>query len=111
MKFVARAADNGRTLTVGRGTELVVILDSTSWTFAAAKPPVAMRTVRLNIRTTGPSRGRSCPPGQGCGTVTGIYRAESSGRAQITAARSSCGEARACLPREATYQLTVVVSG
>lgn len=103
--------DNGRTLTIGRGTELVVILDSTSWTFTAAKPPVALHTDRLNIRTTGPSRGRSCPPGQGCGTVTGIYRAQSPGRAQITASRSSCGEARACLPREATYQLTVVVSG
>jgi hypothetical protein len=47
----------------------------------------------------------------GCGTVTQGFVALSDGSATVRASRTTCGEAMACPPQDATYEVTVRVTG
>ena len=100
-------ADNGRTAAVGRGAEVTVVLHTTYWSLSAL--PSGGAVEGLGSPVVAPAAG-GCVPGQGCGTVTGHYRARSSGRSVLVAHRSICGEARACLPDQRDWQVTVTVS-
>jgi hypothetical protein len=53
---------------------------------------------------------QGCVRGQGCGTVSVRYRAVAPGRAIVSAERTTCGEARLCLPAERTYQVTIEIT-
>jgi hypothetical protein len=53
---------------------------------------------------------RRCPMGGGCGTLTARFRAASPGTAQVTAHRSSCGEAMGCSTDQRDFTVTVVVT-
>ena len=98
--------DSGRTIAVARGAELVVTLHSTYWTFAAASNPAVLQEVGQPVASPG-----SCPPGVGCGQVTATFTAVGPGRADVTASRSSCGEALSCTGGAGSYRVSVVVSG
>jgi hypothetical protein len=99
-------ADNGRTVHVAVGSAITVTLHSTYWTFA----PVAPAGV-LTANGAPELDGGACPPGQGCGRVTAHFTAVASGTAQVSAARTTCGEAMRCGPGQGDYQVTVVVGG
>ncbi|HYW25553.1 MAG TPA: hypothetical protein VE953_15395 [Terriglobales bacterium] len=99
-------ADNGRTVTVGPGGELVVTLGSTYWTFQGSSNPAVLRQVGQPVASPG-----SCPPGVGCGQVSATFIAGQAGRADVTASRSSCGEALSCTGGAGSYRVSVVVSG
>ena len=98
--------DNGRTVTVASGGQVVVTLHSTYWTFGAAPNPAVLREVGQPVASPG-----SCPPGVGCGQVTATFTAVGPGRADITASRSSCGEALSCTGGAGSFRVSVVVGG
>jgi hypothetical protein len=100
-------ADNGRTAAVGRGAEVTVVLHSTYWSLSPLSSGGAVEMLGLLVVAP---QAQGCVPGQGCGTVTGHYRALSSGRSRLAAHRIICGEARACAPDQRDWQVTVTVS-
>ena len=98
--------DNGRTLTVARGGQLVVTLHSTYWTFGGSSNSAVLQQVGQPVASPG-----SCPPGVGCGQVTATFTAVGAGRADVTASRSSCGEALSCTGSSGSFRVSVVVGG
>jgi hypothetical protein len=96
--------DNGQTVHVPVGADIVVTLHSTYWTFV----PLATAGV-LHADGAPAVAGGQCPPGVGCGTVIVRFNAVAAGTAQLTAARTSCGEALACGPGEGTFRVTIDV--
>jgi hypothetical protein len=103
---VVTETDNGRTLTAASGEQLIVTLHSTYWTFAGSSNPAALREVAQPVASPG-----TCPPGVGCGQVTATFTAVGPGRADVTASRSSCGEALSCTGGAGSFRVSVVVSG
>jgi predicted secreted protein len=104
----AAEADNGRTLRLSVGDELVVRLSSTYWEFTT--PPGGGAVMSLgpqNVIASAPGAG--CVPGAGCGTVTARFRAVAPGGQTISANRTSCGEAMRCTGAEGSYRLYLVV--
>jgi hypothetical protein len=97
-------ASNGRTVTVARGAQVTVALDSTYWTFAGPSNPAVLKEVGQPVAVPG-----SCPPGVGCGEVIARFTAVGPGRADITATRTSCGEALSCPAGSGSYRVSVVV--
>jgi hypothetical protein len=104
--LVATETDNGRTLSMARGEQLVVTLHSTYWTFGGAPSSAVLQEVGQPVASPG-----SCPPGVGCGQVTATFTAVGPGRADVTASRSSCGEALSCAGGAGSFRVSVVVSG
>lgn len=99
-------ADNGRTVTLARGGRLTVTLASTYWSIAGSSDPAVLRLDGQPLASPG-----SCPPGVGCGQVTATFTAVGPGRAEVTASRSSCGEALSCTGGAGSYRVAVVVGG
>jgi hypothetical protein len=98
--------DNGRSVTLARGGRLTVVLGSTYWTFQGSSNPSVLRP-RGSSQT---KPGSGCPPGGGCGAVSLDFEAVAAGQADVTASRSSCGEAMACTGGRGSFRVTVVVS-
>ena len=84
---------------------LHVSLDTTFWQFAATDNAV-LRVVTAPSAQPAPS----CIPGGGCGTVSAVYLAVRPGTTDITATRSSCGEAMGCSAQAGRFVVHVVVS-
>jgi len=99
-------ADNGRTVSVAPCAQLTVTLGSTYWTFAGSSNSAVLRQVGQPVASPG-----ACPPGVGCGQVSASFVAVAPGRAEVTASRSSCGEALSCTGGSGTYRVSVVVAG
>ncbi|PYC77991.1 hypothetical protein C7C46_16735 [Streptomyces tateyamensis] len=97
---------NGTTVRVAAGGTVVVTLHSAYWSALTSSAPAVLAPAGSPSTSPG-----TCPPGGGCGTVTAVFRASSPGTAQLTASRTSCGEALACAPDQRSYQVTVTVSG
>jgi hypothetical protein len=103
--------DNGRSIVVGRGATVVVVLASTYWGFPTAAAPNAAVLQQVGGVTIVPSPPGTCVPGGGCGTASATYQAVGTGQATITASRTTCGEAMACPGTAGMYSVTVTVSG
>jgi hypothetical protein len=105
--IVATDADNGKTVDLHVGDQLELKLDSTYWTIHES-PDVAV------LRLAGPMavspRPNGCVPGGGCGLAIAFFDAVGSGSADVSASRTSCGEAMACVGGAGSYRLSVVVS-
>jgi hypothetical protein len=97
----------GQTLTVGVGATIKVTLHSTYWTIAQGSPVDVLALVAPPDYSG--SGTLACIPGTGCGTVTATFRALAPGRATITATRTSCGEALACIGGNGAFDATVIV--
>ncbi len=96
---------NRTAVTVRTGDSVVVTLHSTYWSGLASSAP---RVLAPSGRPrTAPAH--TCPPGSGCGTVELALRADRPGLAHITARRTSCGEARACVGPGKSFTVTVTV--
>jgi hypothetical protein len=94
-------------MTLHPGQTLTVTLCSTYWSLQGTSNPQVL--VPVGAPVTSPRNG--CPVGSGCGTVAEAFRAVGLGTAQVTASRSSCGEAMGCTSATGTYRLTVTVVG
>lgn len=101
----ATNAANGKSLSLRVGDRLEVTLSSTYWMFDPAPGHVVNAGAGPQVAPD-----PSCVPGGGCGTVTQSFVAVGAGTAQVTAHRTSCGEAMACTPAQASFTVTVVVS-
>jgi hypothetical protein len=102
--------DNGRSITVQSGAHVTFVLGSTYWQFQDSSDPSVLRLTS----TPQASPNHACVPGGGCGTVTVGFDAVHAGQADVSARRTSCGEAMACTGgpgHESAYKVTVVVTG
>jgi hypothetical protein len=106
VSVLVRDADRGRTVSLVKGGRLTVVLASTYWTFQGSSDPAVVRQVAQPV--VQPS-GR-CVPGGGCGTASLSFDAVGPGSAEVTASRTSCGEAMLCTGGEGAYRVTVVVA-
>jgi len=105
---IASDADSGRTLTLHRGDRLTVTLHSTYWTVQGSSAPAVLHEQGAPATHPMPAH---CVPGQGCGTVAASFVAMRKGTADVTATRTTCGEAMQCAPAQRDYVLHVVVAG
>ncbi|MEY9967234.1 ABC-type phosphate transport system substrate-binding protein [Streptacidiphilus sp. MAP12-16] len=98
---------NRTAVSVPVGSTVVLTLGSTYWSgFASSAPGVLAASGSPQV-----SPGHTCPPGGGCGTVQVVLHAAAAGTAKLSAARTSCGEARACAPDQRSYTVDVTVTG
>jgi hypothetical protein len=104
---VATDADNGKTISIKVGQRLEVRLSSTYWVFGSSSNIAVLRSAGPQVASPQPS---GCVPGGGCGVVTASFDAIAVGRADLTAARTSCGEALRCTAEQSSYRLTVSVA-
>jgi len=100
-------SSDGQTVHIHVDDVLKVTLDSTLWTFAPSSDPSILEVV--GEQTVIPDPKGSCYPGSGCGVTTGWYKAMRAGNADITATRTSCGEAMRCTGDRGVYRVKVVV--
>ena len=97
---------NGSTVHVRVGDAVRVTLHSTYWEMNAPSSS-AVQAGASDVVASPPGPGRI--PGSGAGTVVTSYIAHSIGTAQITAHRTSCGEALLCPPDKQSYTVTIAV--
>ncbi|WP_042394591.1 hypothetical protein [Streptacidiphilus carbonis] len=97
---------SGRTVTIPAGGTVDLVLHSTYWSGPRSSAPDALQP--LGTALTSPAPG--CVPGQGCGTVTARFQARTTGRATLTATRTTCGEALLCTPAQRTFTATVLIT-
>ena len=102
----ATEADNGRTVRLRPGQQLRVVLHSTYWTMKPVTPSQVLSAGGDPVISPQPS---GCVAGGGCGTVTAVYDVVAPGRTEVTATRTSCGEAMGCTAADATWTVTVLV--
>jgi hypothetical protein len=98
-------SDDGRTVTVARGSTIVVVFDQTRWTLP---PPGGTALHQQEVVTTPAAK---CIPGGVCGTTSGTYLAVAAGTAVITASRTVCGEAITCNGQKVSFAVDVVITG
>ncbi|HKB31908.1 MAG TPA: hypothetical protein VKD26_13875 [Streptosporangiaceae bacterium] len=108
-RIVVDERDNHRVVTVARGSTVTVALHSTYWQFAALPSRRVLTQIAAPRVSPRPPHTGGCVPGQGCGTVTAVYRAAGTGTAVIRASRLSCGEAMRCTGGQGRFAVTVVV--
>jgi hypothetical protein len=101
------ADDDGHTVELVPGQQLRIVLASTYWQFENGLDQGVLRAVGRPQTDSTPT---SCVPGGGCGAVTATFVAVAVGRAEITAHRSSCGEAMACTGDTGSFRLQVIVT-
>jgi hypothetical protein len=104
--IAASDAENGRTIIVRVGDRVSIVLDSTYWSFAGSSNMGVMAPAGRPSVSPKPS---GCVPGGGCGTDTAAFVAIAPGTAQISASRTTCGEALRCTGAAGRYRLTVEV--
>jgi len=96
----------GRTFQIRRGDRVVLSLHSTYWHIS---PPDGHILTQTGAQKVIPALAGTCRPGIGCGTVQATFIASATGSAELTASRTTCGEAKACLPGQKSYVTHLVV--
>lgn len=104
---VVTEPDNGKTLPVHVGERVEVRLSSTYWTFNGSSNPAVLRAVGPAVISPQPS---GCVPGGGCGLAIADFDVIGVGSADVTASRTSCGEAMGCTGNQGSYQVTVAAT-
>ncbi len=104
---VVTEPDNGHVLQLSVGRRLELMLGSTYWQVAGSSDPNVLRQAGEPV--VSPQR-TGCVPGEGCGTVIAVFDAVTAGRADVTARRTSCGEALSCTGSLGFYRVTIVVA-
>ena len=97
----------GETLTVEVGATIRLILHNTYWNIEQGNPAAVLALAAAPVYSA--AGAVACIPGTGCGTVTATFRALATGRAVISASRTSCGEALACTGGNGAFEVTVIV--
>lgn len=104
---IERDNSNGKTVRVGVGDKIALILASSYWKISGSSAPSVLRQ-RGPVTLLAPSPSH-CPPGFGCRPVRAYFTALTPGKAVITAHRRTCGEALACTGSRGKFRLTVIV--
>jgi hypothetical protein len=97
---------NGQTISLQQGQVLRVVLSSTYWKIDGSSNSAVLSLLNGPITQAQQS---GCVPGQGCGTVTAVYRAAVTGQAQVSASRGTCGEALGCSAASSQFVVYVIV--
>ena len=105
-QIVATDSDNGKTLELHVGDRLELKLDSTYWNIHESSDLGVLRLAGPMAISPQPG----CVPGAGCGLAIASFEAVGTGSADVTASRSSCGEAMRCVGNAGSYRLAVVVT-
>jgi hypothetical protein len=105
--IVATDSDNGKTLELHVGDRLEVHLASTYWNLHESSD---RSVLRLAGPTTISPQPNGCVPGGGCGLAIASFDAVGVGSVDVTASRTSCGEAMRCVGSAGSYRLSVVVT-
>ena len=100
-----RYPDNGRTLHLHVGNVIRVAL-SGYWRLNRPSGALQERGRQIIDR----SRCHNAPPGTSCVQIVRTYIAKRSGTANLTASRSTCGEAFPCRPNQTRWQIHLQVS-
>jgi hypothetical protein len=106
---VVRDSANGKTVSVGVGDTVKLILSSSYWNVSGSSAP---RVLRPDGPAVLLARPKNCAPipGLGCTPIRVVFTALARGKAVIRASRTSCGEALRCVGKRATrFTLTVVI--
>jgi hypothetical protein len=108
MVIVVRDNANGKAVSARAGDRIGLILSSSYWHVTGSSAPSVLRQDGPPALLPRPS---SCPdiPGLGCTPVRANFTAVTSGKAVITASRSTCGEALRCKPDQTRFAVIVVV--
>ncbi len=88
------------------GATVRVQLHSSYWSAVGSSAP---QLLAPDGSSASPSP--SCRPGGGCATVTSTFTARQPGTVQLTADRTSCGEAMPCSPDQQHFAVTVEITG
>lgn len=104
--------DNGSTISIRRGQQLVLSLGNdavggTYWQIAAPKPAGVIRGGSVSVH---PRIQPGQVAGSGVGTVIQEFTAAADGTTTISARRTTCGEALQCSQQQATFTITIVVT-
>jgi hypothetical protein len=100
--------DRGRTVRVGIGDTITVILHSTYWSPASTSNGAIVAPAAA--ATVAPASPGTCLPGIGCGTVTSTFVAKASGHAVLSASRTVCGEALNCKDADKSWTVDLTVT-
>jgi hypothetical protein len=103
--------NNGQTVILQPGDHLQVVLHSTYWRFSPSSDPTVISADGQPVYQSPGPKGCGGPPGSGCGTVTARYTAHHAGAAEVSAGRTSCGEAMRCTPAQSRWSVKVNVAG
>ena len=98
--------DNHSTISVKKGTYLKLVLHSTYWQMNAPSSDVLRQIAEPKYISDFAGH----IPGMGTGTVTMEYSVEKIGKAEITASRTSCGEALLCTGDQGQFSVTIQVT-
>lgn len=106
--IVVRDDANGKAVSTRAGDRIELILSSSYWNVTGSSAPSVLRQDGAPVLL---SRPNSCPdiPGLGCIPVRADFTALADGKAEITAERSSCGEALRCRPDQTRFTVIVEV--
>jgi hypothetical protein len=104
---VEKDSSNGKTVRIGVGDQVKLVLGSSYWKIRGSSAPAVLRQHGPVKLLASPS---ACPPGVGCRPVQVFFTALAPGTAVITAHRTVCGEALRCIGSRGRFRLTVVVS-
>jgi hypothetical protein len=101
--------DNGHSVSLRAGERLELQLGSTYWQVdGSSNSGVLRQTAGTSVAVSPQIKG--CVPGEGCGTVTALFDAVAPGRADVSAERTTCGEAMSCTGNLGFYRVTVLVT-
>jgi hypothetical protein len=103
---LATDSDNGQALQLRVGDRLQLKLSSTYWTIHESSDLSVLRMAGPMAISPIPS---GCVPGGGCGLAIASFDAVGSGSADVTASRTSCGEAMRCVGNAGSFRVSVVV--
>jgi len=106
MVVVEHFSANGKTVHIGVGDRISLVLDSAYWKIHGSSAPMVLRKVGS---TTFVAAAHSCPPGVGCGSQHAFFKALARGKAVLSAHRNACGEALQCTGGLDRFRLTVIV--
>jgi hypothetical protein len=101
--------DNGRTLAVTRGTQIVLRLHNTHWSVRRSSNSTVVKETGRERRLPAPFE--KCLPGIGCGTVVADFQAVGRGSAELSARRTTCGEALRCTGGRGRFEVRIRVTG
>lgn len=106
--IVVRDNANGKSVSARAGDRIELILSSSYWHVTGSSAPGVLRQDGPSVLLSRPG---SCPdiPGLGCVPVRADFTALTDGTAEITATRSTCGEALRCAAGQTRFTVFVVV--
>jgi hypothetical protein len=99
-------ASAGRTFQIHRGDRVVLSLHNTYWHIVL---PVGRILTQTGAQKVAPAPQGTCRPSVGCGIVQATFIASATGSTELTASRTTCGEAMACPPGQGSYVTHLVV--